>query len=152
MIFRAVPELGCVFELLNVAIRVYGGCGLLLGHAPKLGAEQVRSVVGAAQVSVTHTGCPARNPQKGGPRAVLTHYWARCSRPGVQSTRDPAWLREDGPDGVGCARSRRREAGGWWRLLGLQDGASPTQDRGRRGGGGFQGSPAVTEWALTKRE
>ena len=27
-----------------------------------------------------------------------------------------------------------------------------TQDDGCRGGGGFQGSPAVMEWALTKRE
>lgn len=27
-----------------------------------------------------------------------------------------------------------------------------TQDDGCRGGGGFQGSPGVMEWALTKRE
>ena len=58
MIFRAVPELGCVFELLNVAIRGYGGCGLLLGHAPTLGAEQVMT----ACVSIALAVCPARHP------------------------------------------------------------------------------------------
>jgi len=101
-----------------------GAAGCRLVVPLPLGAEWVRSVADAAQERVTHTSRPARNPQKGGPRAVLPHCWARCSGPGIQSTQDSALLREDGADGVGCARGRHRDTGGWWRLLGLCEGAS----------------------------
>ena len=136
MILRAVPESGCVSELLNVAIRGMGAMGCCLVAPLPLGAERVRPVGGAGQVrgsagvSVTLTACTARNPQKGGPRAVLPPCWIQCSRPGIQSSRDPALLRVDRAGGVGCAHGWHGDSGGWWRQLGLlREGASPCSER-----------------------
>lgn len=136
MILRAVPESGCVSELLNLAIRGMGAAGCCLVAPLPLVAERVRPVGGAAQargsagVSVTRTACAARKPQKGGPRAVRPPCWTRCSGPGIQSSRDPALLRVDGAAGLGCAHSWHGDSGGWWRQLGLLlEGASPYSGR-----------------------
>lgn len=159
MILRAVPESGCVSELLNVAIRGMGATGCCSVAPLPLGAERVRPVGGTGQVggsagvSVTPPPALLGIPRKADPE--LSFPPAGRGAPGQElravETRPCSGRTGLVEWGAPTAGTETQMGGGdSWGSSGREP--APAQDNGRRAGGGFQGSPAVREPALTKRE